>query len=88
MNLKVGDKLKSECVACGEDETWEIESITQEEYNDGMFETFNLVSILNCFGDDGDIRTSVKNCAEVWDMKLYEPISPSEGGNNKKLTNQ
>lgn len=61
---KVGDFLQDECVACGAPEVWKVESITKEKYSDGVFRTFNISSISNCFGNM-ETRRSVKDVEEV-----------------------
>jgi hypothetical protein len=70
MKLKVGDKLETQCIACDEDEIWEVESITKEEYLDGLFKTYNLNAIKNCLFPGA--KKSVKNVPEC--MKFYKKI--------------
>lgn len=67
-DYKVGDKLKTECISCGAEEIWEIESITNEKYKDGIFKTYNLKSVKHCFGIE--VITSAKDCKEV--MQFYK----------------
>lgn len=63
MKIKIGDRLKSECIECNKEEIWEVESITQEVYPDGVFKTYHLKSIETCF--PFEVRTSKKDIPEV-----------------------
>ena len=64
--LRKGDKLKSECIACDKEEVWQIEGITNEEYSDGIFKTYNLVAVKHCMGVP--LKTSLKDVPEVMNM--------------------
>ena len=68
--MQIGDKIKGECIACCEEEIWEVESITNEKYLDGVFRTYNVKAVKNCISDT--VRTSLKDCPEVWEQ--YHPL--------------
>ena len=71
MKLKVGDKLKSECLCCDKEEIWEVQTISNGEYLDGVFETFHLKSLKHCLGEG--TMTSIKNIPKV--MERYEIVT-------------
>jgi len=71
MKYKKGDKLVGECLACGAEEIWEVESISKEKYLDGIFKTYHLRGVKNCtFGRA--IRTSRKDVPEC--MNQYTKL--------------
>ncbi len=69
--LKVGQRLKTECISCEEDEIWEIESIGKVKYDDGIFRCYNLKAVKNCISDTA--RTNLKDVPE--DMREFEIIN-------------
>jgi hypothetical protein len=64
MKFKIGDKLKSECDSCGEDEIWQVESTGMEDYSDGVFRTYELRAIKNCISNSA--RITVKDVPEAY----------------------
>ena len=69
-DYKIGQKLRGECICCDEEEIWEVESITDEEYTDGVFKTYHLKAIKHCIGDE--IRTSIKAIPEL--LNEFSPL--------------
>ena len=67
MEVNIGDKVYKDCGACGEEEIWEVESIDDREYSDGIFKTYHLKAIKHCFS--AGVIHSVKDTEQGW--RLY-----------------
>ena len=77
MEIKIGDKVKSECISCNAEEIWEVVGIRMADYNDGKFRTYDLKGIKVCLSDG--VRISVKDCPEAWgDFTLLDSDNKEE----------